>query len=103
VQAVKGARAAALSLMSKPNAASGEVRQLLAAGKVDGVKYTQDEINAAFDLLPPKYGGHGGLSPANVKALHRMGIHVNGVFPVLKVSGAQALAQTLGVKYTGPN
>jgi hypothetical protein len=86
VQQVKGARAAAQTLMSKPGAKSSEVRQLLAAGKVDGVKYSHDAINAAFDLLPPKYGGLGALSPANVKALHRMGIHVNGVFPILTKS-----------------
>jgi hypothetical protein len=98
VQQVKGARAAAASLMSQPGAKSSEVRQLLAAGKVDGIKYPHDVINAAFDLLPTKYGGLGGLSRANVKALHHMGVHVQGVFPLVfggaKSAPATAVQQT---------
>lgn len=80
VSNVKGARANAQTLMSKPGANSSEVRQLLRSGAT-GHKYTEDEINAAFDLLPPALGGNGGLSPANIKAL---GPQIAGVFPKAK-------------------
>lgn len=82
---VKNAVGAARQLMSHPQASSTEVRALLAAGKVDGTHYTQDEINAAFDLLPTSLGGKGGLSPANVKALHNQGlVHIRKYFPIAK-------------------
>ncbi len=86
VQSVKGATSLARQLMSKPGANSSEVRHLLAAGfnpatgKYNGQKYDHDVINAAFDLLPSDLGGNGGLSAANVKALRRMGVHVDRYF-----------------------
>jgi hypothetical protein len=90
VQRVKSAAAAArhaITLPSKtattPAQKAGLVRAALANGSL-GQKYTADEINAAMDLLPVVDGGQGGLSAANVKALHRMGIHVNGNFPIAK-------------------
>jgi len=93
VQRVKSAAAAARQGMSVKGANSTQVRAGLANGFQDGTHYTADEINAAFDLLPTSLGGKGGLSPANVKALHRMGIHVNGNFPIapVKATGGAAV------------
>lgn len=42
-------------------------------------KFDTYAVNAAMDLVY-----RGGLSPANVKALHRMGVHVNGRWKVIK-------------------
>lgn len=79
---VKGAKNAATRALGVKNATPAEVRAALAQGAVDGHRYTPDEINAAFDLLPTNLGGKGGLSKANIAALHAAGVKISGRLPL---------------------
>jgi hypothetical protein len=74
VAKINGAYANIKTLMSHPQAVKGEVETLLRAGKVDGVKYTQDQIDVAFD----RFRNKGGVSNRGAHKLHTMGVSVSG-------------------------
>jgi hypothetical protein len=74
--------------LQRQGKSQGQIRQLLLQGlsakSSEGAtltipKFDAYAVNAAMDLA-----FRGGLSPANVRALHRMGVHVNGRWRILK-------------------
>lgn len=56
-----------------------QIRQMLLTGQNPLGAIPKDIVNIAMDVAR-----RGGLSPANVKAAHRLNIHVNGNFKILK-------------------
>ncbi len=71
--------------LSQSKMSSSEIRSLLATGGEIDVgqasplkvpKFSKDFVNSAYDLLAPDAGGRGGLSRANVQALHKRGLRI---------------------------
>lgn len=76
VTRINGAYANIQELMSKPGAHPAEIAHGLRAGFVDGVKYTQDQIDVAFD----RFRNKGRVSNRGAHKLHTMGVSVAGHF-----------------------
>lgn len=82
VSKIKGAFASLGVLQRNNPKAFGQtwkVTTLLRAGRVDGVKYTQPQIEVALDL----FANGGNLSAAGVRRLNALGVRARGNFPMV--------------------